>query len=87
MTDAAEKALANSLAGIRTGVDTAARAGQYTQALTLLASVSGPVNTFFDEVLVNHEEAAIRDNRLRILAELATLLNAVADISRLVPEK
>jgi glycyl-tRNA synthetase beta chain len=87
MTDAAEKTLANSLAGIRAGVDTAARAGQYTQALTLLASVSGPVNTFFDEVLVNHEEPAIRDNRLRILAELAALLNAVADISRLVPEK
>jgi glycyl-tRNA synthetase beta chain len=41
------------------------------------------VDRFFEDVLVNAEDPALRTNRLRLLAELEHVLNQVADISRL----
>ncbi len=55
----------------------------YTGALKVLASLRTAVDTFFDEVMVNAEDPAIRANRLALLAQLAGLLNGVADISKL----
>ena len=47
----------------------------------------GAVDTFFEEVMVNHDEPLIRANRLALLKQLAAMMNAVADISRLAVEK
>jgi glycyl-tRNA synthetase beta chain len=55
----------------------------YTGALRALASVRGEVDTFFDQVLVMTDDPAIRNNRLALLSQLETLLNQVADISKL----
>jgi glycyl-tRNA synthetase beta chain len=87
MSDAAEKALAKSIADTRPRVEFAEQERDYGQALAALAALAEPVNTFFDQVLVNHDNDDIRNNRLRILSELARLLNTVADISKLAPEK
>jgi glycyl-tRNA synthetase beta chain len=58
-------------------------AEDYTGALKALAGLRGPVDNFFDEVMVMVEEPLTRRNRLALLAQLAGLMNQVADISRL----
>jgi glycyl-tRNA synthetase beta chain len=48
-----------------------------------LAGIRVDVDAFFDKVLVNAEDLAVRGNRLALLTGLERLLNRVADISRL----
>ncbi|HZD52286.1 MAG TPA: glycine--tRNA ligase subunit beta [Woeseiaceae bacterium] len=55
----------------------------YREALALLTKLRDPVDRFFDEVLVMSDDAAIRRNRLALLAELRVLFLEIADISRL----
>lgn len=55
----------------------------YVEALTLLAELREPIDTFFDEVMVMADDEAVRANRLALLAELRSLFLGVADVSRL----
>lgn len=55
----------------------------YTTALKSLANLRPAVDAFFADVMVNADDAAIRANRLALLAQLARLMNCAADISRL----
>jgi glycyl-tRNA synthetase beta chain len=48
-----------------------------------LAGVRKEVDAFFDQVMVMTDEQIIRNNRLALLSQLETLLNRVADISKL----
>ncbi len=59
----------------------------YGSALRVLASMRKTVDTFFDEVLVMAEDAAVRNNRLMVLDRLSKLFLGVADISQIVLEK
>ncbi len=79
----AERDLHRAIARIRSDVESKAAAREYTESLRLLAQVRPQVDKFFDEVLVNAEDAALRQNRLRLLGELEHILNHVADISKL----
>ena len=54
---------------------------QYSEALAKLASLRGPVDNFFETVLVNAEDASVRANRYALLAKLRGLFLGVADIS------
>jgi glycyl-tRNA synthetase beta chain len=58
-------------------------AGDYTGSLQALAALRGPVDAFFDGVMVNAEQADLRLNRLGLLATLHQAMNRVADLSRL----
>jgi glycyl-tRNA synthetase beta chain len=58
--------------------------GKYTEALSCLATLQGPVDAFFDHVMVNAEDAGLRQNRLNLLKDLRQLFLQVADISLLV---
>ncbi|MES2483713.1 MAG: glycine--tRNA ligase subunit beta [Pseudomonadota bacterium] len=58
-------------------------AGDYAASLQLLAALRGPVDAFFDGVMVNAEDPALRRNRLGLLATLHQAMNRVADLSRL----
>jgi glycyl-tRNA synthetase beta chain len=58
-------------------------AGDYTGSLQTLAGLRGPVDAFFDEVMVNADEADLRLNRLGLLLILHQAMNRVADLSRL----
>jgi glycyl-tRNA synthetase beta chain len=60
---------------------------EYTEALTCLADLREPVDAFFDDVMVNVEEASLRDNRLNLLKRLRDLFLEVADISLLAVGK
>ena len=57
--------------------------GDYTASLQTLAALRGPVDAFFDGVMVNAEQSDLRLNRLGLLATLHRAMNRVADLSRL----
>ena len=56
---------------------------EYAASLRELASLRGPVDTFFDEVMVNAEDLSLRANRLALLAALHLEMNRVADLGKL----
>jgi glycyl-tRNA synthetase beta chain len=78
-----EKALANALNSVAPSADSAWVSGKFEQNLKLLAQLKEPVDAFFDKVMVNHDDPAIRANRLGLLATLHQAMNRVADLSKL----
>jgi len=83
LKEPAEAALANALATVRPAADAAFDRGDYTASLRALAALREPVDAFFEAVMVNAEDAALRANRLGLLAQLHAAMNRVADLSRL----
>jgi len=77
----AEKALAELVLALRTEVQPLIAQGDYTAVLDKLANLRAPVDSFFDNVMVNAEDPALRQNRLAILNTLQGLFLQVADIS------
>ena len=56
---------------------------EFDQVLSVLAKLRRPVDRFFDEVTVNCDDSYLRKNRLRLLSEIASCLNRVADFSKI----
>ncbi|HEX5306334.1 MAG TPA: DALR anticodon-binding domain-containing protein, partial [Dyella sp.] len=79
----AEHALADALAAAERDNAPAWAEHDYGRVLDRLARLQAPVNTFFDDVLVNADDAAVRANRLALLAKLKDQFSAVADIALL----
>ena len=79
----AEKNLAEAVLALRTEVQPLIAQGDYTAVLDKLANLRAPVDSFFDNVMVNAEDPALRQNRLAILNTLQGLFLQVADISLL----
>ncbi len=79
----AERALFEAMreTGDRLAANTEAR--RYADALADLARLRGPVDRFFDDVMVMADDDAVRVNRLRLLAALRAQFLRIADISRL----
>ena len=59
----------------------------YRDGLLQLTELKGPVDEFFDNVMVNADNEALRNNRLALLSRLRALFLGVADISILAPTK
>ena len=57
--------------------------GDYTASLKTLAALKAPVDAFFDNVMVNADDPALKANRLGLLATLHQTMNRVADLSKL----
>jgi glycyl-tRNA synthetase beta chain len=83
LQEAAEQALYAALQTVAPQAQTAFEQGDYTASLQALAALRTPVDAFFDGVMVNAEDAALKANRLGLLATLHQAMNQVADISRL----
>ena len=83
LKEAAEIALHDALVDVVPQADAAFVTGDYTESLTALAALRAPVDAFFDHVMVNAEDPALRANRLGLLAKLHVAMNQVADLSRL----
>ncbi len=83
LQDPAEKALYAALSSAGEAVQPMLAEHQYTEALSALAGLRGPVDRFFDDVLVMADDEALKNNRLALLAGLRALFLDVADISRL----
>jgi glycyl-tRNA synthetase beta chain len=78
-----EKALATTFKLLRETVEKAYRELEYTAALKALASLKGPVDAFFDKVMVMDKDARVRDNRIGFLGTLHGTMNRIADLSKL----
>ena len=83
MVDGAEKQLSDALMSAEPTIGADLAAGRYTGALKALAGLRGDVDAFFDQVLVNADDPKLRANRHALLKRLGTLMNQVADISKL----
>ncbi len=83
LQEAAEQALYKAMSDVKPNVDAAYAAGDFTGALKTLAALREGVDAFFNDVMVNAEDLALRNNRLALLASLHGMLNQVADISKL----
>ncbi len=83
LQEAAEQALYAALKAVAPQAQAAFEQGDYTASLQALAALRTPVDAFFDGVMVNAEDAALKANRLGLLATLHQAMNQVADISRL----
>ncbi len=82
-SEAAEMALYEQLQSVTPLVKSHVAKGNYVGALSALALVRTEVDLFFDKVMVNVDDSAVRANRLGLLKALFDQLNAVADISKL----
>ena len=83
LREPAERELHASLLNVAPRVAGSMKDRDYTNAMQVMATLKIPVDTFFDKVLVNAEDARLRNNRHALLRELDLLMNRVADISKL----
>ena len=83
LQEPSEKALASTLAKIKPEADALFESGDYTNSLKALAALKAPVDDFFDNVMVNADDPALKANRQGLLATLHQAMNRVADLSKL----
>jgi glycyl-tRNA synthetase beta chain len=82
-----EKALSDAIQSLTASFEEHLARDEFTQALSCLAALRAPVDAFFEDVMVNAEDEALRQNRLNLLKQLRDLFLGVADISLLVVTK
>ncbi|WP_018697903.1 glycine--tRNA ligase subunit beta [Amorphus coralli] len=78
-----EKALFAAIGPAREKAASAVAAEDFAGAMEALASLRGPVDAFFDKILVNADDPALRENRLKLLSAIPAATAAVADFSRI----
>lgn len=83
LQEPAEIALNTALGKVKPEADKLFEGGDYTAALQSLAALKAPVDAFFDSVMVNADDPALKANRLGLLASLHQAMNRVADLSKL----
>ena len=83
LREAAETALHAALQAVGPVAQAAFDAGDYAGSLKALSALKQPVDAFFDGVMVNADDPALRANRLALLAQLHAAMNRVADLSKL----
>lgn len=83
LLEPAELSLGEAFSAVRPWAEQLYASGDYSAMLQSLAPLKLPVDRFFDEVMVNVDDAKLRANRLGLLAALRTTMNRVADISKL----
>jgi glycyl-tRNA synthetase beta chain len=76
-----EKALNTALASAKGDAETALAAEEFGAAMAALSTLRVPIDAFFEKVKVNDDAAAVRANRLALLAEIRAAVNTVADFS------
>ncbi len=83
LQEPAERDLHQALVALQPQVATHMQQQDFTAALQALAALQAPVDAFFEQVMVNADDPALRRNRLALLAQLHTLMNQVADLAQL----
>jgi glycyl-tRNA synthetase beta chain len=83
LQEPAEQALYAAMKDVTPRADSQSGGGDYTASLQTLAALRATVDKFFDDVMVNAEDAQLRANRLGLLATLHATMNRVADLSKL----
>ena len=83
LSEPAEQALYQAVQQAQTAVKPLLETADYTQVLQTLVSLDAPLSGFFADVMVNSEDAALKNNRLALLKQVRALFLTVADISEL----
>ena len=83
LQEPAELALAEAVDQAFTATDQPLADGDYARVLARLAQLRPQVDAFFDAVMVNAEDPAVRGNRLALLRRLSSRLGSVAAIEHL----
>lgn len=83
LKDAEEKALFAALVDVEEKAKAAVASENFEAAMGALASLRAPLDAFFENVTVNADDAALRANRLSLLARLTAATATVADFSKL----
>jgi len=83
LQEPAEAALFAALQQVAPLADAAFERGDHAASLQALAALKAPVDAFFEAVMVNADEPALRANRLALLAALHRAMNRVADLGKL----
>lgn len=83
LTEDAEKILYQALSKAKTEVAPLQADAQYNQILQSLATLEAPLTGFFDNVMVNSEDEALKANRLTLLKQVRELFLTVADVGEL----
>jgi glycyl-tRNA synthetase beta chain len=78
-----EKALAKAIAEVGPEASAAVAKEDFAGAMTAMAKLRPAVDAFFDKVKVNDDDAAVRENRLKLLNEIRAATRAVADFSKI----
>jgi glycyl-tRNA synthetase beta chain len=81
--DTAEGDLYEAIQTVKSSADGLISAGLWLDALTKIATLRGPVDHFFDKVMVMAEDPQVRTNRLALLTRIADLFGKIADFSRI----
>jgi glycyl-tRNA synthetase beta chain len=80
-----ERELFNAYVAVAGEAERLEKAGEFTQALEVIARLRPAVDLFFDKVLVMAEDRAVRQNRLRLLGKLGALFSGIAQFAEIVP--
>ena len=83
LVEQAEKDLHAALQQVALKAEQLLIEGDYTANLQALAALRAPVDAFFEQVMANAEDAALKSNRLSLLATLHEAVNRTADLSQL----
>jgi glycyl-tRNA synthetase beta chain len=78
-----EKTLFSHLSDAAKSAQFALGSEDFTAAMAAMAQLRQPVDAFFDEVTVNAEDKALRENRLQLLSAIGATLAEVADFSKI----
>ncbi|MEI6702371.1 MAG: glycine--tRNA ligase subunit beta, partial [Deltaproteobacteria bacterium] len=79
----AEESLYQALQTVKSSIDEKVVSGAWLDALTEIATLRGPVDSFFDKVMVMAEDQHIRTNRLALLTAIARMFGKIADFSKI----
>jgi glycyl-tRNA synthetase beta chain len=78
-----EKTLAKAIDQVKTEAGAAVAKEDFAAAMSAMAKLRPAVDAFFDKVKVNDDNAAVRENRLKLLNEIRAATRAVADFSKI----
>ena len=83
LSEPAEQELYKAVQQAQKAVKPLLETADYTQVLQTLVSLDAPLTQFFADVMVNSDDAALKNNRLALLKQVRALFLTVADISEL----
>ncbi|MEE9347255.1 MAG: glycine--tRNA ligase subunit beta [Robiginitomaculum sp.] len=82
-SDASEQKLAEVLTDVAPKIEAAIASESYSKAMTALSSLRGPIDDFFEAVMVNDDDPKVRENRLRLLGLIRDTAGQIANFDKI----
>jgi glycyl-tRNA synthetase beta chain len=87
LIEESEKMLKDRIDALKSQIKSLLEEKRYFDAILLLADITGPINNFFEHVLVMDKNEEIKLNRLALLKEVWETAITIADFSKLQPSR